>query len=965
MTEDRNEAPWAWLKAAGDPPELWDWLRNAGPEQRAALVPRLKAELDARVRSTPSEALPLAQRLVALAAGTGPGLEGLALRGQATAWHFNGRQREAQAAFLRAAELHLEAGQELEAAIAWRSLVEVDHQLGRRDEALEMAARARATFERLGAEQLLAELDVNVGNVLVRLDEYAAAREHHQRALERFERLGHALGQSYCRFNLALVAMNLSQLEEARGLWLEARAAMAAAGQELHVADCDYNLAYLRSRSGDFRGAIEGLLAARAGYLRCGKAAGVPLCDLDLAEIHLRLGALELASERAELAAASFAEQGLELERARSELILGLCRARRGQHAQARALIEGAAARFLEVGNRNSAALAELELAALDIERGLAGLAQRRARAARHQFEERGLNLLRGLATLVLARAALQGGEAGAALAELERMAELPERRGLGGLLEIERLVLAARAEERLGRRDRAIERLRHALATIDDAYPAIPGQEVRLAFLRGQHAAFLDLVFLLGRRGARGDAAEALGVLEDGRLHSHEGQALEQSAASPAVRALRERIELLLARRLDSELGLPQGPAQVRGAAPDDGQLENAWQAYRRAKGEARGEGLRRQLDADALLAACPPGERLVAYAIAPDTALALVAEEGRVRAVLLPTGALELCGFIDRLRFHMDRLRLGGEFLGIRAEQFQRTSDQLFEALGARLLAPLFDPQDERPLTIVPYGLLHDLPFQAFRLGGAPLIERAAVSFAPGLRGLAEARGAAPWPPGPLLLMDAGGAGLSETPAELAALEQLYPADSRRLSLAEFSDPAAFECPPGAGLHVAGHGLFVPDQPQFSALSDGQRFLFAHDLAARRLPLNLVVLSGCETGRQGGVEAEELVGLSRAFLAAGARAVLASLWPVEDRAARRFMTEFYGALAAGLPAREALAAVQRAWLAGNPRPDPAAPRQPGQNESEALRLPHLWAAFALAGDPRVRLSARPREPR
>jgi CHAT domain-containing protein len=153
-----------------------------------------------------------------------------------------------------------------------------------------------------------------------------------------------------------------------------------------------------------------------------------------------------------------------------------------------------------------------------------------------------------------------------------------------------------------------------------------------------------------------------------------------------------------------------------------------------------------------------------------------------------------------------------------------------------------------------------------------------------------------------------------------------------------------------------VAGHGLFVPEHPQFSALSDGRSFVFAHELPGRRLPLNLVVLSGCETGRQGGVEAEELVGLSRAFLAAGARAVLASLWPVEDLPARWFMSDFYGLLAAGQPAREALRQVQCSWLAGKSPLESAAGAGSGQNRGAAQRLPHLWAAFALTGDPRLR---------
>ena len=77
-----------------------------------------------------------------------------------------------------------------------------------------------------------------------------------------------------------------------------------------------------------------------------------------------------------------------------------------------------------------------------------------------------------------------------------------------------------------------------------------------------------------------------------------------------------------------------------------------------------------------------------------------------------------------------------------------------------------------------------------------------------------------------------------------------------------------------------------------------------------------------------------DDWVGLVRAFLYAGASNVLATLWPVEDRATARLMERFYTELAAGRSESEALAAAQR-WSLSNP----------------ATAHPFYWAGFTLSG--------------
>ena len=136
---------------------------------------------------------------------------------------------------------------------------------------------------------------------------------------------------------------------------------------------------------------------------------------------------------------------------------------------------------------------------------------------------------------------------------------------------------------------------------------------------------------------------------------------------------------------------------------------------------------------------------------------------------------------------------------------------------------------------------------------------------------------------------------------------------------------------------LHFATHARMSDREPGESQLllADG-----ALDLAAiRRLALTaeLVTLSACETalGRQ--VRGEGVVGLSHAFLSAGARSTLVTLWPVTDRSTLRFMTDLYRELHDGRPPAEALRTVRKRWIGAGA----------GTNH------PANWAPFILLGDP------------
>lgn len=146
-------------------------------------------------------------------------------------------------------------------------------------------------------------------------------------------------------------------------------------------------------------------------------------------------------------------------------------------------------------------------------------------------------------------------------------------------------------------------------------------------------------------------------------------------------------------------------------------------------------------------------------------------------------------------------------------------------------------------------------------------------------------------------------------------------------------------------AVLHLATHGLLDPKHPERSGLllstvdREGKKlngFIGLQDVYSLRAPVDLVVLSACQTGLGEDIRGEGLIGLTRGFMYAGATSVVASLWQVEDEATAELMKLFYTEmLKNGKTPAEALRSAQNSI---RQRPEWSAP--------------HYWAGFTLQGE-------------
>jgi len=121
----------------------------------------------------------------------------------------------------------------------------------------------------------------------------------------------------------------------------------------------------------------------------------------------------------------------------------------------------------------------------------------------------------------------------------------------------------------------------------------------------------------------------------------------------------------------------------------------------------------------------------------------------------------------------------------------------------------------------------------------------------------------------------------------------------------------------------------------------------------------VNLVVLSACETGVGGLGNGEEILGLGYQIQKAGAKAVIASLWTVNDQSTEILMTAFYNALEQGKTKAEALQAAQTALITndfsavgGSRGTIAVVSNRTGLPVSPSLNHPYYWAPFILIGN-------------
>jgi CHAT domain-containing protein/tetratricopeptide (TPR) repeat protein len=232
--------------------------------------------------------------------------------------------------------------------------------------------------------------------------------------------------------------------------------------------------------------------------------------------------------------------------------------------------------------------------------------------------------------------------------------------------------------------------------------------------------------------------------------------------------------------------------------------------------------------------------------------------------------------------------------------------------------LLATLAQPIAERStkgdlLWIVPCGPLHQVPFHAAVVDGVPLVERNPICHSPSasVGALCLDRARRRYRKAIVFGDTTGDLAFARIESQRVAARF----NTRAQVGDEATEEALVDARAQAGddldvVHLAAHGTFDADDPldsgiQMAGGGNQPALLTARDVVRDRLPVELVALSACESGRTHVFDGDEPVGLTRAFLSAGAASVVATLWLVNDLSTRLIVERFYDTLLA--PATDA----------------------------------------------------------
>lgn len=892
----------------------------------------------------------------------------------------------------RAGQLH----DSIAVARGWTTLSIVARWQGEYDEAQSLGERSVALKRRLGMNAELARSLNALGLLANNRGNYDEAIRRLRETFDAAEAVHDSAYMARARGNLGLAFSNMGDVDHARTEFTVFRDFAVKTGAVRDEANALTNLGMLETRTGDPSAAVAVLGTARARYSKIGFDGGEEnaLGQLGVAWEQLGQTARALAYFDSALAIARRdglrEQEGDDLEliaeiydntgdHRRALEVLGRARlladSLKMQSKLAHVLLTEArayaalGASRLALARANDAARhdriadspidelsARLEAAMLAERMGETSVVDSALARARVLVDNLGSGIARVQFALGAARVADQGKRSDDVLEQLDRMGQDTVLLDSGE--RSEREALRARAFFRQGDFAAAATAGGRAVAAIERFRGNIGSPALRTSYGVDRAETYSDLVvalLALNRVDSAfriADAARGRALIEQLSAARHElprtGAAGELVAADSLLRRINSLIERM---RIADATGASR---RDRSAPPPSGALEGelaiARASYdslldRMSRSDSRSAIVgARTVDVSAVKRSLAADERLVEYVETRERLLAFVVSRDSVTVVQTSATSASIA----------EQAELAREFVSTR----RREASGPLGALYASLIAPL-DRRGvlagARHLIIVPHGALSYLPFATLRAAdrGQYLVERFSILT------LTSASALVPLRAGGERVATGGSRVFAPLTRQLPSSRAEAADVASALGVTPSFDSSASEralreaLASASIVHVATHGTLDAERPMLSSIllapqrSDGSSAndgrLETHEVLALPVVSRLVYLSGCETALGAATPTsarsdEDYATLAQAFLFAGARNVVATLWRIDDRGAAEFASRFYAALAKSSPA-DALAAAQR-QLMRDPR----------------YAAPYYWAAYSISGAGSIR---------
>ena len=845
-----------------------------------------------------------------------------------------------------------------ELSLAWKRRLGLDAELsrsynglgllawneGRHREALVDFDSAVGTARRHDDLAGVARAIANIPLVQIELGQYEAARRGLLAAREAGRRIDDERTQANALANLAMLDIRLGNPAGAIPLLDQARKHYGAIEYATGEANALGQLATALSAQGDLQRAIaaadSGLSIAQAQGLQQEAASILEV----IADLHLQAGSPRLALRRLREADSLNAllglavEQGNNLRRSATVLLeLGEGAAAATKAREALSLHQHVEATGEAIQDRLQLALAQQQNGSPELARAEIDTAVREA--ARIQNPSVMID-----AAQVAAQLTLLQGDPRRALRYAGRVPVSTSRNDW-------RLDdLRAGALLALGRLDEARSAAERAVSSLERERGTLGVGPLRSAYFTSRTGPFSRLVAI---HLARQDTAAAFAVAATlpGKVLAERLGGLAGSGAG-TVKLVAERERLLLrAAALEGELAeLPGTSADLERRRAVQHELDATRAAYEEHLAHDATSSSGRLLGiASVTLPAVQEhleeDEALLLYLAGPERLDAFIVRRGGVFHHRADAGAGNLGVTV----------RVARELIG-RAGEGRRVPAPLGE-LYQTLLEPLVRRgalQGAGHLHVVAHGPLAALPFAALwnRSTGRFLIQDYTLDYLPAVAALGDTAPAISLPLGRMAVFAPLPDSLPATRQEAGLIGRLLPGATVKVGRAATESGVRAALRGGRPVHLATHGSQNAQNPLFSRMIVGRSTnsdpaedgrLELHEILTLKTGSPLVFLSGCETGLTGAgqdpfAQTMEEGSLAQAFLIAGAKTVVATLWRVPDQGAREIAGRFYRHLLTEGRAAEALARAQR----------------------EAIRAGESlsWAAYSVFGAPGRKMS-------
>ncbi len=873
----------------------------------------------------------------------------LAMWTQANAHDFLAENESAVRCYQRAAELFNQAGRPLEASRTAIGQMFTLMQLGQFDQCQLLAESARSVFVEHKDMLSLAKVDMNLGNLHYQQGKYAQALEDYRGATASFDSLGDTLYGAMNQINQANALIMLDDFMAAEQMHEAARPIFEQADLRTAAASVDYDLALLQYARGNYTDAFRTFERARAMFSSLDLQVNLAMTDLEESNLYLDLNLPDEALRLAQRAETAFVEMGMTLELARSKANHGVALARLGQGEKALALLAETTTLFLSLENEASVAHTDLQRAEVLVQNRDYESAKQLAVKAAQTYDKLGMKTREAYAHILAAGVLADEGQWPQGLKELQAATQ-----ALGDLnapwLSQRVDTCMGRIHEGMGELAQAIACYQSAANQIEQMAATLAADEQRSAFVGDKLAPYEALITLHASENPalaftwaeQARSRSLLNLLAAGvRPKVHIDDEMDAKRAE-RLHEIRDELNWLYTRLTR---GVAPGETGAPAAVPETwGKIEereqeaiSIWRSLQGRHADQLSLIREAPLTPADIQQDLPAGTVLVEYFIARGQVIAFVITHQDIHSFQM--GPIwEVLALMESLAFQFSKFQYGAAYYQRHRDILLQNTQDLLQKLGGKLITPLWNKlSSANALMIIPHGPLHSLPFQSLRIAGKYLIETHAVSYAPSAAVLKFCwkkpdHAAANGKP---LLVGVPDERISHVRTEIESLSRIMPGADVLLGEEATFERVKEAASSSSVLHLAAHGLFRPEAPLLSSIHLADRWLAVQDIYDLELKATLVTLSACETGLGHDAGGDDLVGMVRGFLHAGAASLIVSLWTVDDESMTRLMTAFYSH-----------------WLAGHSKVD--ALRHAQVELLKEYEHPYYWAPLILTGSER-----------